>query len=100
ELGAWSLVLCRLVAALSGIWLNRLQFILCQRPPMAERKIAQAETSDSDADEFLHFVADFVKHPANLAIDSLAQSHAQPRGLDGMDFLETRALAVQRDAVE
>jgi len=67
---------------------------------MAARKVAEAQTADPDADKSFHFVADFVKHPPNLAIDSLAQGHAQSCRLDGKNFFETSALTVERDAVK
>ena len=38
---------------------------------MAARQIAQAEIADANTDEMLHIVADFVKHPTNLPINSL-----------------------------
>ena len=43
---------------------------------MAARKITKTQTADANSDEPVHFVTDFVKHPANLAIDSLAQDNA------------------------
>ncbi len=39
---------------------------------MSARQIAEAEVADSRADEPLHFVTDFVKHPADLPIDPLS----------------------------
>ena len=43
---------------------------------MADRKITEAQMADPRSDESFHFVADFVKHPANLAIDALPQDNA------------------------
>ena len=67
---------------------------------MAARQIAEPQTTDPDSDEPFYFVTDFVKHPANLAIDSLAQDHAQPRRLDGLDLFQPGALAVEHDAAK
>ena len=66
---------------------------------MAAGKIAQTEPADPDAHEFFHFVADFIKHPSNLAIYSLAKEDAQPRRFDGMHGLDARALSVEHYAL-
>ena len=66
---------------------------------MAAGKIAQPQPADSDPDKPFHFVADFVKHPANLAIYSLAKEDAQPRRLNGMHGLDPRALPVEHHAL-
>ena len=56
--------------------------------------------ADSNPDKPFHFVTNLVKHPANLAVDPLAQNHAQTGRLHGENFLEARALTIERDAVE
>lgn len=56
--------------------------------------------TDPNPDKPFHFVPNLVKHPANLAVDPLEQNDAQPGGLEGEDFLEARALAIERDALE
>ena len=38
--------------------------------------------SDAGSRQFLHLVADFVKHPADLAIDALTQHDAHSRRTD------------------
>jgi hypothetical protein len=38
---------------------------------MAAREFTQVQPSDPNAHESLHFVTDLVKHPPNLAIDTL-----------------------------
>ena len=65
---------------------------------MSARKIAETQTADPNPNESLNVIAHFVKHPADLAIDSLAQDHVQPRRLDRKDLFQTRSLAVQDDA--
>src|SRR3954465_5889983 len=67
---------------------------------MAARKIAERQPCNSDSDEPFHFVTDFVKHAANLAIDSLPQDHAQSSWFNEMDFLETGALAIEHHAAK
>jgi hypothetical protein len=67
---------------------------------MPARKIAEAQSANANSDKAFHFVTDFVKHPANLTINSLPQNHAQPRRLEWVDCLEARALAVQHDAAQ
>ena len=43
---------------------------------MTAGQITEAQPTDAAADEPFYFVADFVKHPANLAINPLAQNHS------------------------
>jgi hypothetical protein len=66
---------------------------------MAARKIAQTEPANPDAHQFFHFVANFIKHPANLAIDSLAEEDSQPRRFNGMNGLDPGALSVEHHAL-
>ena len=66
---------------------------------MAAGKIAQSQATDPDAYEFFHVVTNLVKHPANLAINSLAKKDAQPRRLDGMHGLDPGALPVEHHAL-
>ncbi len=49
---------------------------------MAAWQIAEAQMADPNPDKPFHFVADFVKHPPDLAIDPLTKENAQPRRLD------------------
>jgi hypothetical protein len=67
---------------------------------MASRQIAEPQPPDPNANQPFHLVTDFVKHPANLAIDSLPQSHPQPRRLNQMDLLDSCALCVERQTVK
>jgi hypothetical protein len=67
---------------------------------MAARQIAEVQPANANANEPFNIVADFIKHPPNLAIDSLTQDHAQSRRLDGMNFLEPGALTIERDAAQ
>jgi len=67
---------------------------------MAAGQIAKAQTTDPGADESFYFVADFVKHPANLPVNSLPQNDPQPSRLERIDFLEARALAVEHHAAK
>ena len=67
---------------------------------MAAGKIAEAQFADADADQAFHFESELVKHPANLAVDALAQNNAEPIGFQRVHFLNPGALAVEHDAVE
>ena len=58
------------------------------------------QSSDANADEALHFVANLIKHAANLAIDALAQDHAHSGWLGRLNFLEPGALPVEHDPAE
>ena len=66
---------------------------------MAAREIAEPEPADPNPHQFFYFVAHFVKHPANLAIDPLAQENAQPRRFNGMNGFDPRALAIEHHAL-
>ena len=44
---------------------------------MAARQIAEPQPSDPNSDEPFHFVTDFVKHPADLAIEALLQHYSK-----------------------
>lgn len=67
---------------------------------MSARQIAEAKPADAEADEFFYVVTDFVKHPANLAIDALAQDNVESSRLDGLDLRDPGAFAVEHDAVQ
>ena len=49
---------------------------------MSTWQIIQPQMSDAGSRQFLHLVTDFVKHPADLAIDALAQHDAHSRRTD------------------
>jgi len=63
-------------------------------------QIAEAQMADANADELFHIVPDFVKHPANLAVDPLAQDDVESSGLNGLDLRDPRALAIEHDAAQ
>lgn len=54
----------------------------------------------ADPDEFFHFVSQLVKHPADLAVDSLAQDNSHARHSDRLHFFHSRALTVEHHAGE
>ena len=62
---------------------------------MAAREIAETQTADPRPDQFLHLVADFVKHPADLPIDSLTKNNADPRRLDRIHLFDPGSLTVE-----
>src|SRR4051812_18334347 len=64
---------------------------------MPEGQIAETETADSDPDKFLHLVTDFVKHSANLAVDSLSENDAEMSGFDRTQNIDSRSLTVEHD---
>ena len=67
---------------------------------MTARKITEVQAADSRADQLFDFVADVVKHPPNLAINSLPQDYPHARGLYRMNFFNPRPLAVEHNAME
>ena len=54
--------------------------------------------AQSRADEAFYFVADFVKHPANLPVHSLVQNDAEPGRPDLLHAGEPGALAVEKNS--
>ena len=50
--------------------------------------------------QFFYVVADVVKHPANLAIDSLTQNDADTRGTKLLQAQNFRALAVEKNSAQ
>ena len=66
---------------------------------MTSREIPEMQASDAKADKALHFVANFVKHSPNLAIDSLAKDDAQPGRFNGVHGIDPRPLSVEHDAL-
>ena len=67
---------------------------------MAERQFAEMQMTDANAHESLHLVTDFVKHPANLAVDSLTHNDPQSSGLERVNPFQAGTLAVERHAFE
>ena len=64
---------------------------------MAEWEIAETQAADTNSHEFLHFVPDFVKHPADLPVDSLSQDDAEISRLDHAEDIDSRPLTVEHD---
>ena len=56
--------------------------------------------ADPGPNEPLHFIADFVKHPANLPVDSLLQDDAQPGRADRLQPGEPGAFAFKKNPLE
>ncbi len=54
----------------------RVELALCQKTPVAARQIAEANVPDPAAGEMLYTVAERIKHPANLSVNSLSQNNA------------------------
>ncbi len=67
---------------------------------MPARQISQAQISHARADQFFHFVANIVKHPADLPVNSLPQDHAQFDRRQLLNALQLRALPIEHDAAE
>jgi len=44
---------------------------------MAGEQIAEPQVADANTDKTFHFVIDFVKHAADLPVDTLSQDNAQ-----------------------
>lgn len=57
---------------------QRSQFAFREEAPAATWHFAKSQIADSRADKALHFVAEFVKHPADLAVQSLLEDDPQP----------------------
>src|SRR5438045_637708 len=79
---------------------KRCQLAFCERPPVAARQIAKAHIADSDTHETFHFVANCVKHAANLPIDSLTQDHAQTSWCECVKPRDHSAIAVERNSAQ
>jgi len=57
---------------------QRSQFAFRERAPAATRHFAKSQIADARADKALHFVAEFVKHPPDLAVQPLLEDNPQP----------------------
>ncbi len=67
---------------------------------MSAWQIAEPQISHARPNQFFHFVADIVKHPANLPINSLPQDDAQFHRRDRMNAFQLGAFAVEHDAAQ
>jgi hypothetical protein len=67
---------------------------------VAARQIAKPHITDSDTHEAFHFVANRLKHAANLAIDSLTQNHAQTDRCERVKPRDYGALAVEKNPAQ
>jgi hypothetical protein len=63
---------------------------------MSPRQIRKPKISDSDPEKAFHAIAKGLKHPPNLAIDSLSQHNTQARGRNRVNFLNSGSLAVEK----
>ena len=66
--------------------------------PLTARQIAEAEIPDARANQPLHFVADLVKHSADLPVQALLQHDAQPVGTKLLQTRQARSVAVEKNA--
>lgn len=62
---------------------------------MSARQIAQPQVTDAGPHQFVHFVTQLVKHPANLPIDSLLKDDAHDRRLERIDPFELGEFAIE-----
>lgn len=65
---------------------------------MTARQIAETQPADPGADQLFHFVSEFVKHPANLPVNALAQDDTNPGRLNRRDFFDPRSLPIEDHA--
>ena len=54
--------------------------------------------TDANPNKFFYFVSQFVKHPANLTVNSLAQDNPHARHPDGLHLFHSGALTVEHHA--
>ncbi|HEY2341391.1 MAG TPA: hypothetical protein VGH90_00115, partial [Chthoniobacteraceae bacterium] len=64
-----------------------------EHPPFARAQVAQLDAPDAHPAKLQHFVADFIKHQADLALQALPQNHAQLARLPFLDRFYLRASA-------
>jgi len=67
---------------------------------VAARQIAKPHIADPDTHEAFHFVANSVKHAANLAINSLTQDHAQTGWGERVKPRDYGTLAVEKNSAK
>src|SRR6476659_4362230 len=62
---------------------------------MTAGEIAQAQPANSDASKFLHVVTNLVKHPADLAVDTLPQDHMKTSWFNRLNLVHPGSLAIE-----
>ena len=67
---------------------------------MPARQIAEAKTSDSNAEKTFDAISDGLEHAANLAIYSLLQDNVKARRRQGTKPRNFRALAIKKNSVQ
>jgi len=67
---------------------------------MAEWQIAETQTANPRAHQFLHLKAKCVKRSTDLPVNSLAQNHPQPSRLDRLHVFHPRSLAVEHNPTD
>jgi len=65
---------------------------------MPARQIAETEMANAGADEFCHFIADFVEHPADLAVQALLQDDTQTGRTHCLQARQPSTFAIKKDA--
>lgn len=67
---------------------------------MRARHFAEVKVANPSSDEPFHFVADFIKHAADLAVQALAQDDPHLGRADRLEAGETGAFAIEKNPVE
>ena len=69
----------------SGVFTELRDFFLVEESPVAGGDFAGKDGADADSDEAFDFVAHFIKHEADLALEPLPEGHADLLASDGVD---------------
>ena len=72
----------------SGVFTELRDFFLVEESPVAGGDFAGKDGADADADEAFDFVAHFIKHEADLALETLSEGHADLLASDGPFVVE------------
>ena len=67
---------------------------------MPARHFAEMQVADAGANKPFHFVADLIKHAANLAVQALLQHDTDAGRPDRLQAREPGAFAIEKNAVE
>jgi hypothetical protein len=59
------------------------------------RQITQAKVANADADKFLHFISQLIKHAAYLAVDPLPKHNSETCDPDWLDLIHAGPLPIQ-----
>jgi hypothetical protein len=76
------------------------EFAFREGAPVAAGQVTEAKMADAGAEETLHFIADLVKHAADLAVQALSENDAEASRPDLLEMGEPGALAIEENAVE